>query len=1255
MIKRQASHNSTSASTLSNDSHHLECKKKDGSCSIVPMMKGNNLKSLRRIFKERCHACWLHKSVRTFQLPSGLRSRLITTLPLSMRQDLENISSSSSPSLATCVSSSLLSSPFSIKKEVSESSVNIFSNPQTGGRLLSWPQDCLEMDSKTSKILSISNPLAENNSTFGSSPIIKPTISDKTLFKKPNVEIKSEGKKIQVTKSPTTNIGSSSKAVMNENSTPKQNQKVSQKADNKNTINLSEDTNRIKTRKKEPVVLNQPTVTPVAAVPVVSDQTKRQRIDLKGPRVKHVCRSASIVLGQPVATFPQESTESHEAGEDIPSNNVLIKTNDPIVPSETLVGEKILEPNVNDIDITVEENITSSPYEKTSLNEKNVLQDENIKDMEEDKAPILPESEDTSSADSMETINDDAIEDKMMTVENDTMKSQRIFEDPQKPLTRKLTRPGLVSTQNITNLGNRNTINVTIKKSPDPPPPLVISIDFWENYDPAEVSQTGFGLIVTENVPLRALCFLCGSSGLDSMIFCVCCCEPYHQYCVEDEYNHRQSSFDDTMNSMFDMSLNQSISPLQNRLNWLCPRCTVCYTCNMSSGSKIKCQKCHKNYHSTCLGTSKRLLGADRPLICANCLKCKSCGTTNVNKFVGNLPMCHSCFKLRQRGNFCPLCQKCYEDNDFDLKMMECGECQRWVHAKCEGVPDEQYNMLSALPENIEFICKKCSKSSPNSNIWREAVLTEFKTGLLSVIKLLSKSRQACALLKVSPRKKSTKCVCHPIAANRALLFDQTTSNESEPSSLYQTEESKCFCGSQKSNQFGNNIPSLFDVKRKINSNEYYSVQDFNYDMQIIVNTVNCEDLQTTYKEILSETFPWFQNETKACTDALVEDMYDSNQYDSPTLIETDQQVPMINVPEDIDDYFYESHNVEETRSCMFCKGIGEGASDNEARLLYCGHNTWVHINCAIWSAEVFEEIDGSLQNVHSAISRGRLSKCVYCSNKGATVGCNAKGCYDQYHYTCARNANCLFLVDKTMFCSQHHNDAKRKNIIEEKNFEINRPVYVELDRRKKKTVEPSKIQFIIGSLYVKQLGRFVPSHSDTSDAIVPADYQCTRLYWSTKEPWKVVEYTVKASIHNNNINASCDAGRNFTVDHSKNFNVVQLELAQISKWHNSIINGDEFEYTKIPNSDNNNQEVPGDEEPQNNADLLPPEIKDVIFEDLPHDLLDGISMLDILPKLMTYEDLVAMDMKNEAYLCGDLLKEGKIYYLMMSLSIIRI
>lgn len=55
---------------------------------------------------------------------------------------------------------------------------------------------------------------------------------------------------------------------------------------------------------------------------------KRQKVDLKGPRVKHVCRSASIVLGQPLALFSEcitkksfESKSPSNESEDYILNN----------------------------------------------------------------------------------------------------------------------------------------------------------------------------------------------------------------------------------------------------------------------------------------------------------------------------------------------------------------------------------------------------------------------------------------------------------------------------------------------------------------------------------------------------------------------------------------------------------------------------------------------------------------------------------------------------------------------------------------------------------------------------------------------------------------------------------------------------------------------------------------------------------------------------------------------------------------------
>lgn len=1004
------------------------------------------------------------------------------------------------------------------------------------------------------------------------------------------------------------------------------------------------------------------------------------------------------MLGQPLATFPEDAT-TLENIETPPSDSAADVADDVASTLDTPVDVAATLALPSDTANSSEESqcaeckepdnlVLSPPATPADLDTSGSTEKELV--IDEDK---LSESSSTSPTKEVEADKID-LPPQQVKVEMEVKEKEvisRKIEEIERPTTRKAAssiRPQVLK-QNINAITKSFNTNIRAagqQAASDIPSVPLISIDFWENYDPAEVSRTGFGLILSEDIPLKALCFLCGSSGLDDMLFCVCCCEPYHQYCVKDEYNIRHVSLDDTNVSLLELTTTTNFGncPQQqalSRFNWMCPRCTVCYTCNMATGSKVKCQKCGKNYHTTCLGTSKRLLGADRPLICAACLKCKSCSTTNVTKFIGNLPMCTPCFRLRQKGNFCPLCQRCYEDNDFDLKMMECGDCKRWVHAKCEGLTDEQYNMLSALPENIEFICKKCGKSNENANVWRDAVAGEFKAGLLSVVKLLSKSRQACALLKLSPRKKTSNCSCSVSSGKNISFFGFSSTRGEESSAVlkkpkfdedsvydFNSENSsssssfppttKCYCSLRpvKSSDI-----SLVDIKQKINANEYYSLQDFNYDMNTLINSIGSEDLSTAYKEFLSETFPWFQNETKACTDALEEAMCGEEMgvynHVAGMELEQDQKVPSIDIPlDEIDNYFYDSSETKDSRLCMLCKQQGEGLPLHESRLLYCGQNNWAHTNCALWSAEVFEEIDGSLQNVHSAVSRGRLIKCCHCGVKGATVGCNVKNCGEHYHFPCARQVNCVFMQDKTVYCLQHAAEAGKKKCQVEKNFEINRSVYVELDRRKKKFVEPSKVQFMMGSLSVKKLGHIVPTFSDHPDAIIPTDFECTRLYWSSKEPWKIVEYKIKTTIQNNSYCYGTDLGKNFTVDHTLNNNLVQWGLTQITKWHNSL-NSDEQEAEQpLPCSSSSVQKErtvkqlleavcgPGDdtndEEPQNNNDLLPQEIKDAIFEDIPHDILDGISMLDILPKLMTYDDLIAMDLKNENNFNAEILKE---------------
>ena len=57
-------------------------------------------------------------------------------------------------------------------------------------------------------------------------------------------------------------------------------------------------------------------------------------------------------------------------------------------------------------------------------------------------------------------------------------------------------------------------------------------------------------------------------------------------------------------------------------------------------------------------------------------------------------------------GNYCPVCHKCYADDDWDCKMVQCSVCENWVHARCEGMTSKccDVNMFSStMPK-----CKIC-------------------------------------------------------------------------------------------------------------------------------------------------------------------------------------------------------------------------------------------------------------------------------------------------------------------------------------------------------------------------------------------------------------------------------------------------------------------------------------------------------------------------------------------------------------------
>ncbi|XP_063808767.1 histone-lysine N-methyltransferase 2D isoform X2 [Pseudophryne corroboree] len=207
-------------------------------------------------------------------------------------------------------------------------------------------------------------------------------------------------------------------------------------------------------------------------------------------------------------------------------------------------------------------------------------------------------------------------------------------------------------------------------------------------------------------------------------------------------------------------------------------------------------------------------------------------------------------------------------------------------------------------------------------------------------------------------------------------------------------------------------------------------------------------------------------------------------------------------------------------RKCCFCHEEGDGATDGPARLLNLDLDLWVHLNCALWSTEVYETQGGALINVEVALHRGLLTKCSLCQKTGATNSCNRLRCPNVYHFACAIRAKCMFFKDKTMLCSVH----KLKGSCEQELscFTVFRRVYIERD-------EVSQIasiiqrgdrihMFRVGGLVFHAIGQLLPYqlqdfHSVT--ALYPVGYEATRIYWSMRHSHRRCSYRCRVCDQN--------------------------------------------------------------------------------------------------------------------------------------------
>ncbi|XP_003378001.1 putative SET domain protein [Trichinella spiralis] len=187
----------------------------------------------------------------------------------------------------------------------------------------------------------------------------------------------------------------------------------------------------------------------------------------------------------------------------------------------------------------------------------------------------------------------------------------------------------------------------------------------------------------------------------------------------------------------------------------------------------------------------------------------------------------------------------------------------------------------------------------------------------------------------------------------------------------------------------------------------------------------------------------------------------------------------------------------QDTRICELCSRMGDGETEVCGRLLNMDAGRWVHVNCVLWSAEVYETMDGGLVNVEQAVRRASVTRCVLCDLPGATIPCYKMKCGSNFHLHCAVDSRCTFMMDKTMFCFEHPPLCRDKILY---NLAVFRKVYIERDDEQllSKYIFFDLLESLKLSLYKMFCFIFCLGCISKVNLV---DYTVSRIYWSTFHP----------------------------------------------------------------------------------------------------------------------------------------------------------
>ena len=252
------------------------------------------------------------------------------------------------------------------------------------------------------------------------------------------------------------------------------------------------------------------------------------------------------------------------------------------------------------------------------------------------------------------------------------------------------------------------------------PAPVVDNVNLYDEVvdKPIEMTAQRKENKIIHKRPSSVICIVClrqrsSNKGLEELIHCSQCPTTAHFSCLNLEV--------------------EALEKIKS-YKWQCLECKTCTICSKASDEDkmMLCYSCDRGYHTFCLKIPCVPCGV---WVCDFCVSCNNCSCSNpsgvqeaeiaeadrlfkwhhvFSELRGNenhnteflQTICDKCFAVFDHGNFCPICLKTYHEDDSDILMACCDECERWIHKDCDEIDDKTYENLSR--QIGAYFCSLC-------------------------------------------------------------------------------------------------------------------------------------------------------------------------------------------------------------------------------------------------------------------------------------------------------------------------------------------------------------------------------------------------------------------------------------------------------------------------------------------------------------------------------------------------------------------